>query len=92
VQNDEVTLSAFSISEGVASFAFQTTSHVMRPAMQQIEIQEYAQQLFETHGDKAVVVAAKKARSFEEGGNSKEAKTWRHIEAALKLMRGPKES
>ncbi|MGB8575674.1 MAG: hypothetical protein WCD56_03800 [Pseudolabrys sp.] len=60
--------------------------------MQQIEIQEYAQQLFETHGDKAVVVAANKARSFEEGGNSKEAKTWRHIEAALKLMRGPKES
>jgi hypothetical protein len=89
---NEVTLSVFSIPEGVASFGFQTTSYVMRPAMQQIEIQEYAQQLFETHGDKAVVVAAKKARSFEEGGNSKEAKTWRHIEAALKLMRGPKES
>ena len=35
--------------------------------MQQIEIQEYAQQLFETHGDKAVVVAANKARSFEKG-------------------------
>ena len=60
--------------------------------MQQIEIQEYAQQLLETHGDKAIVVAAKKACAFEEGGNSKEAKTWRHIEAALKLMRGPKES
>jgi hypothetical protein len=41
------------------------------------------------HGDKAVAVAAKKARSFAEKGNSKEAETWRHIEAALKLMRGP---
>jgi len=60
--------------------------------MRQIEIQEYAQQLLETHGDKALVVAAKKACSFEEKGNSEEADTWRHIEAALKLMRGPTES
>ncbi len=60
--------------------------------MQAIEIQEYARQLLETHGDKAVVVAAKKARSFEQKGNSKEAKTWRQIEKALKLMRGPRQS
>jgi hypothetical protein len=43
----------------------------------------------ETRGDKAVVVAAKKARAFEEKGNNQEAKTWWQIEAALKLMRGP---
>ena len=60
--------------------------------MQEVETQEYAQQLLETHGDKAVVVAAQKARVFEEKGNSQEAKTWRHIEAALKLMRGPVQS
>jgi hypothetical protein len=48
--------------------------------------------LLETHGDKAVVVAAKKACSFEEKGNSNEAKTWRQIETALKLMRGPRQS
>ncbi len=60
--------------------------------MQEIETQEYAQQLLEMHGDKAIVVAAKKARSFEEKGDSKEAKTWRHIEAALKLMHGPNQS
>jgi hypothetical protein len=40
------------------------------------------------HGDKAVVVAAKQACSFEEKGNGKDAKTWRQIETALKLMRG----
>ena len=60
--------------------------------MQTIEIQDYARQLLDTHGDKAVVVAAKKASSFEEKGNSIEATTWRQIEAALKLMRGPHQS
>jgi hypothetical protein len=37
----------------------------------------------------AVVEAAQKARSFEETGQTEEAETWRGIEAALKLMRGP---
>jgi hypothetical protein len=37
----------------------------------------------------AVVEAAQKARSFEENGQTEEAETWRGIEAALKLMRGP---
>jgi hypothetical protein len=37
-------------------------------------------------------VAAKKACSFEEKGNSNEAKTWRQIETALKLMHGPRQS
>jgi hypothetical protein len=60
--------------------------------MQAIDIQEYARQLLETHGDKAVVAAANKARSFEEKGNIKEAETWRQIEKALKLMRGPRQS
>jgi hypothetical protein len=64
----------------------------MRLKMQETEIQDYARQLFEAHGDKAVVEAAQKARSFEEQGNTEEAKTWRHIEAALKLVRGPKQS
>ena len=63
-----------------------------RSDMQEIDIQDYARQLLELHGDKAVAVAAEKASSFEKNGNSKEAKTWRHIEAALKLMRGPHQS
>jgi len=37
----------------------------------------------------AVVEAAQKARTFEEKGQTEEAETWRAIEAALKLMRGP---
>ena len=57
--------------------------------MREIEIQEYARQLLEAHGDKAVVEAAQKACSFENRGDQEEAKTWRHVEAALKMMRGP---
>jgi hypothetical protein len=64
----------------------------MRLAMQAIDTQDYAQLLFEKLGDKSIVVAAKKACSFEEKGNNTEAKTWRGIEAALKLMRGPHQS
>jgi hypothetical protein len=57
--------------------------------MQEIEIQDYARQLLEAHGDKAVAEAAQKACALEQKGQSEEAETWRHIEAALKLMRGP---
>lgn len=60
--------------------------------MQEIDIQDYARQLLDAHGEKAVVEAAQKARTLEEQGQSDEAETWRHIEAALKLMRGPHES
>jgi hypothetical protein len=37
----------------------------------------------------AIVEAAQRACSYEEKGQTEEAETWRHIEAALKLMRGP---
>jgi hypothetical protein len=57
--------------------------------MGEMEIYDYARQLLETHGEMAVVEAAQKARSFEESGQTEEAATWRGIEAALKLMRGP---
>jgi hypothetical protein len=60
--------------------------------MQEIEIQDYARQLLEAHGDKAVAEAAQKATSFERQGDREQAETWRHIEAAMRLMRGPHES
>jgi hypothetical protein len=59
--------------------------------MQEIDIHDYARQLFDARGDKAVE-AAQKACSLEEQGQREEAETWRHIEAALKQMRGPHES
>ena len=60
--------------------------------MHEQDIQDLARQLYEAHGEKALVEAAQKARSFEEQGDVEEAKTWRHIEAAIMLMHGPRES
>ena len=57
--------------------------------MREIEVQDYARQLLEAHGAAAVAEAAQQARACEEKGEAEEAETWRHIEAALKLMRGP---
>jgi hypothetical protein len=57
--------------------------------MGEIEIHDYARQLLDAHGEMAIVEAAQKARTFEEKGQTEEAETWRAIEAALKLMRGP---
>jgi len=57
--------------------------------MDETTINEYARQLLEAHGDRAVAEAAQRAVACEQRKDKEEAKTWRHIEAALKLMRGP---
>jgi len=57
-----------------------------------VEIQDYARQLFEAQGDKAIASAAGKAAAFEQKGNRQEAAVWRQIEAALKLARGTHQS
>jgi len=61
-------------------------------AMHATEIQEYARQLLEAHGAKAVAEAAQKAVAFERAGDKKQAETWRRVEAALMLMRGPRQT
>ena len=60
--------------------------------MHTTEIQEYARQLMEAHGDKAVAEAAQKAAAFEKAGEKDQAQTWRRIELALKQMRGPSQT
>jgi len=57
--------------------------------MQAIDVQEYARQLFDAHGFKAIAEAAQKASAFEAQGDDQQAQTWRRIEAALIEMRGP---
>ncbi|WP_184425366.1 hypothetical protein [Rhodoblastus acidophilus] len=57
--------------------------------MQEAEIHAYARQLFEARGPKAAAEAAQKAQAFEEKGDQDQSRTWRHIEDAIKLMRGP---
>jgi hypothetical protein len=60
--------------------------------MHATEIQDYARQLMETHGDKAAVEAAQKAVALEHAGDREQAQIWRRIEAALVLMRGARQS
>jgi hypothetical protein len=57
--------------------------------MSEIDIQDYARQLLDAHGGKAVAEAAQKASASEKEGKTEDAENWRGIEAALKLMRGP---
>jgi hypothetical protein len=48
--------------------------------------------LLEAHGAQAIAEAAQNAISFEKQGKVELAKDWRHIEEAMKLMRGPHQS
>jgi hypothetical protein len=61
-------------------------------AMHTIEIQEYARQLLEAHGAKAIAEAAQKAAASEKRGDKEQAETWRRVEAALMLMHGPRQT
>jgi hypothetical protein len=60
--------------------------------MREAEINDYARQLWDAHGSKSVAEAAQRACRFEQKKDDGQAKTWRQIEAALKLMRGPNAS
>lgn len=60
--------------------------------MLQSEIHTYARQLMETHGPSAIAKAAQRAVECETQGELEQAKTWRSVEDALKIMRGPHQS
>jgi hypothetical protein len=57
--------------------------------MDELQVQDYARQLLEARGDKALADAAQKARTLADEGHDDQAETWRRIEAAMKIMRGP---
>jgi hypothetical protein len=60
--------------------------------MRETEIHSYARQLLEAHGSKAIAEAAQNAIDLEAKGEVELAKDWRHIEDAMKLLRGPHQS
>jgi hypothetical protein len=57
--------------------------------MEETMISEYARELRDAHGDRAIAEAARRAAESERNKDNAEAKTWRQVEAALKTMRGP---
>jgi len=57
--------------------------------MEETMISEYARQLKDAHGDRAIAEAAQRAVECERTKDKDQAKTWRQVEAALKGMQGP---
>jgi hypothetical protein len=60
--------------------------------MEGTQVQLYARQLYETQGQRAIATAAQKALMFERDDDKEQAQAWRRVEAALMLMRGPRET
>jgi len=55
----------------------------------EVQIHTIARQMLEKHGFAAIAQAAQLALACESRGEVEEAKEWRHIEDAMKIMRGP---
>jgi hypothetical protein len=60
--------------------------------MSQTQIHSIARQMIEQHGLSAIAQAAENARTCESKGDTNEATEWRHVEDAMKMMRGPRQS
>ncbi|HEX5958035.1 MAG TPA: hypothetical protein VFY92_05180 [Hyphomicrobiaceae bacterium] len=82
-----VDLSDFGICRSIG----EEKDRAMHTPMPATEIQDYARQLAEAHGDRAPVVAAQRAMALEQAGDSEQAEDWRRIERALLLMRGARQ-
>jgi len=60
--------------------------------MSEMQVHTIARQMLEKHGLEAIAQAAQHAVACEREGDREEAKEWRHIEDAMKMMRGPHQS
>jgi hypothetical protein len=58
----------------------------------EMQIHTIARQMLEKHGLEAIAEAAQNALACERKGEPEEASEWRHIEDAIKMMRGPHQS
>jgi hypothetical protein len=58
----------------------------------EMQIHTIARQMLERHGPGAIAEAARNALSCERKGETEEAREWRHVESAMKIMRGPSQS
>jgi hypothetical protein len=58
----------------------------------EMQIHTIARQMLEKHGLAAIAQAAQNAIACERKGEAEEANEWRHVEDAMKMMRGPHQS
>jgi hypothetical protein len=56
------------------------------------QIHTIARQMFEKHGPEAIAHAARNALASERRGDNEDAREWRQVEDAMKMMRGPHQS
>jgi hypothetical protein len=66
--------------------------HEESDMMSEMQVHTVARQMLEKHGLEAIAQAAQNAVACEREGDREEAKEWRHIEDAMKMMRGPHQS
>ena len=60
--------------------------------MPESELHDYARQLWDLHGPKAIAEALKRPAISKRKAKTKQAQNWRRIEAMLLQMRGPRQS
>jgi hypothetical protein len=60
--------------------------------MSEMQIHTIARQMMEKHGPAAIAQAAQNAQASESKGDTEDAREWRHVEDAMKMMRGPHQS
>jgi hypothetical protein len=63
-----------------------------RTMISELQVHTIARQMMEKHGLEAIAEAARNAQASEAKGDVDEAREWRHIEEAMKIMRGPHQS
>jgi hypothetical protein len=66
--------------------------HEESDMISELKIHVIARQMFEKHGFEAIAHAAHNAVACESRGETEEASEWRHLEDAMKMMRGPHQS
>jgi hypothetical protein len=66
--------------------------HEESDMISELQIHVIARQMYEKHGFEAIYQAAQNAIACESRGEAEEAREWRHLEDAMKMMRGPHQS
>ena len=79
-------------SNGNRSRRLRVAEHEESDMISEMQIHTIARQMIEKHGFEAIATAAQNAVACESKGDTEEAREWRHIEDAMKVMRGPHQS
>jgi diphthamide biosynthesis methyltransferase len=66
--------------------------HEESDMMPETQVHTIARQMLEKHRTAAIAEAARNAVACESRGDPEEAREWRHLEDAMKMMRGPHQS